>query len=55
MVKGLDYGSFARLQAWVGGRFDKKSTTLWRRATGVFGNGERPLDAIEGWVDVGWD
>ena len=55
LIKGLDYGSFARLQSWIGDRFNRKETTLWRHATEVFGKGEKPPDAIEGWVNVGWD
>jgi Fe-S-cluster containining protein len=55
VVKGLDYGSFARLQSLTKGRFDTSKTTLWERATGVYGKDEKPGDAIEGWVDIGWD
>ncbi len=55
LVKGLDYGSFARLQSSTAGRYDKTTTALWRCATGVFGKEGRPAHTIEGWIKVDWD
>ena len=51
-IRGLDYGSFARLR--TGRKLDPRSMIQWAFPTGVYGEGEKPEHPLKGWVVIDW-